>query len=163
MVVVTIIAIFAALGMPSFSGLIDRYRLKGTADALHAEIQFARSEAIRRNQEVHLVFGTGSGSCYGIGTNADCGCDTCDIRTRATAAFASDFPGVRIDSVTAAGAAATGFGFTPRQGTTTANGAVRVTVGSVRSGLQLTVATGLLGIPRTCSPGAAVPGYPACE
>lgn len=163
MVVVTIIAIFAAVAMPSFGGLIDRYRVKGTADALHAEIQFARSEAIRRNQEVHLVFGTGTGSCYGIGTSPDCSCDTCDIRTRATTGFASDFPGVRVDSVTAAGEAATGFGFTPRQGTTTATGAVRVTVGSVRSGLQLTIVTGLLGIPRTCSPGGAVPGYPACD
>lgn len=163
MVVVTIIAIFAAIGMPSFSGLIDRYRLKGTADALHAEIQFARTEAIRRNQEVQLVLGTGTGSCYGIGTSADCTCDSCDIRNRTTTAFATDFPGVRIDSVTVAGAAGTGFGFTPRQGTTTAAGEVRITVGSVRSGQQLTVITGLLGLPRTCSPSGTVAGYPACD
>ena len=162
MVAVTIVAIFAAIGIPSFSGLIDRYRLKGAADALHAEVQFARTEAIRRNQEVYLVFGTGTGSCWGIGTAADSTCEAADIRNRTTGAFATDFPGVRIDSVTVNGQAGAGFGFTPRQGTTTAAGEVRITVGSVRSGLRLRVVTGLLGLPRTCSPAGTVAGYPAC-
>ena len=162
MVVLAIVAILATLAMPSFGELIDRYRLKGAADALQAEIQFARSEAIRRNQAVYLAFGTATNSCYAIGTTADCDCTNCDVRARTTAQFASDFPKILIESVAAGSTAVAGFGLLPRQGTSDAAADVAITLTSAASARQLRVVVGLLGLPRTCSPGGTIAGYPAC-
>lgn len=162
MVGLAIVAILVTIAMPSFGELIDRYRLKGAADALQTEIQFARSEAIRRNQQVHLAFGTGENSCYGIGITPDCDCASCEVRTRSAAQFASDFPRIRIASVVSGSTAVAGFGLLPRQGTSDAAGDVAITLASAASARQLRVVVGLLGLPRTCSPGAAIAGYPAC-
>lgn len=162
MVALAIVAILTVMATPTFSDLIDRYRLKGAAEALLSEIQFARTESIRRNQAVYVAFGTTTASCYGIGTNAACTCDNCDIRTSSVTQFGTDFPGIEIASVLAAGAATDRFGFSPRQGTLDTAGEVAATFRSKKTARQLTVTTGMLGIARICSPGATVVGYPAC-
>ena len=162
MVALAVVAILVSVSMPSFGNLIDKYRLKGAADALQGEVQFARSEAIRRNQAVYLTFGTGANSCFGIGTVADCTCDTCDIRTRNAAQFAADFPNILLSSVSAGGAAVSGFGLQPRQGTSDAAADVALLLTSARSARQLRVTVGLLGLPRTCSPGGTLAGYASC-
>ena len=48
MVVVAIIAVLAALAGPSFTPLIERWRVRQTAEALQSSIYLARSEAIKR-------------------------------------------------------------------------------------------------------------------
>lgn len=162
MVALAVVAILVISAMPTFGGLIDKYRLKGAADALQGEVQFARSEAIRRNQAVYLAFGTGANACFAIGTAADCDCVSCDIRTRNTAQFATDFPNILISSVSAGSVAVGGFGLQPRQGTSDAAADVAITLTSARSARQLRVVVSLLGLPRVCSPGGSLPGYPAC-
>lgn len=48
MIVVAIMAILIALAAPSFNGLIERWRVRDSAEALTSTAYFARSEAIKR-------------------------------------------------------------------------------------------------------------------
>jgi len=162
MVAVAVVAILLISAMPAFGDLIDKYRLKGAADALHGEVQFARSEAIRRNQAVYMTFGTGANACFAIGTTTDCDCASCDVRTRTSAQFAADFPNILISTVSAGNAAVGGFGLQPRQGTSDAAADVAITLTSARSARQLRVVVGLLGLPRVCTPGGSLAGYATC-
>ncbi len=52
MVVIVLAAILAALALPSFNGLIERYRVERMASALAAGLTHARAEAARRGQTV---------------------------------------------------------------------------------------------------------------
>ncbi len=54
MVVVAIIAILAALAAPSFTPLIERWRVRQAAENLTATLYFARSEAIKRGGGVTI-------------------------------------------------------------------------------------------------------------
>ncbi len=48
MVVVAIVAVLAALAGPSFTPMIERWRVRQTAEALQSSLYLARSEAIKR-------------------------------------------------------------------------------------------------------------------
>lgn len=56
MVVAVIVAIMAVLAVPSFSGMVQRQRVKNAADAVLSDLRWARSEAIKRGQEVTVTF-----------------------------------------------------------------------------------------------------------
>lgn len=56
MVTVAIIAILAAMAYPSFTDMIARNRLKGAAEGLFGDLQFAKSEAIKSNETVTVTF-----------------------------------------------------------------------------------------------------------
>ncbi|TXT40107.1 MAG: type IV fimbrial bioproteinis protein FimT [Comamonadaceae bacterium] len=63
MVSLAILGLLAALGAPSFSDSIRRFRVKGISDDLMASIQLARVEAIRRGRPVALIRELASSSC----------------------------------------------------------------------------------------------------
>lgn len=52
MVVVAIVAILAALAAPSFTPLIENWRVRESAEALQSTLHYARSEAIKRGGQV---------------------------------------------------------------------------------------------------------------
>ena len=54
MVVVAIVAVLAALAGPSFTPLIERWRVRDAAEALTASLYLARSEAIKRGGGVTI-------------------------------------------------------------------------------------------------------------
>lgn len=54
MVVVAIVAILSALAGPSFRPLIERWRVRDTAESLTATLYLARSEAIKRGGNVTI-------------------------------------------------------------------------------------------------------------
>ncbi|WP_412179463.1 GspH/FimT family pseudopilin [Variovorax paradoxus] len=55
MVVVAIVAILAALAMPSFTGTIANHRAKSAAQELQTLLQFARAEAVYKRKDVTVV------------------------------------------------------------------------------------------------------------
>lgn len=65
MVVVAIVAILAALAGPSFSPLIERWRVREAAETLTSSLYYARSEAIKRGG--NLIIQTNSGSDWSTG------------------------------------------------------------------------------------------------
>lgn len=52
--VIAVLAVLAALAAPSFSNMIDRYRVSAAADELTNALQFARSESVRTRTNVVL-------------------------------------------------------------------------------------------------------------
>ena len=68
LVVVALVAIVLSLAAPSFTGTLTRKRMEGVAAELSTDIQYARSEAARRNTAVGIVFGTNCYTVYALGT-----------------------------------------------------------------------------------------------
>jgi type IV fimbrial biogenesis protein FimT len=64
MVVIAVIGIVLSIAAPSFNQFIERKRVEGLASVLSTDIQIAKSEAIKRNQNVTLSFTNGSSWSY---------------------------------------------------------------------------------------------------
>lgn len=70
MIVIAIAAILASIAAPSFSDFIDNTRLTSTMSQLTADLNRARSEAIKRNQRVLLCIRNSTGTdCATTGTD----------------------------------------------------------------------------------------------
>ncbi|MFA0810498.1 GspH/FimT family pseudopilin [Microbulbifer epialgicus] len=54
MVVITVLGIVVAIGVPSFSTLIDNNRMSTMTNDLSSTLQYARSEAVRRGSKVQV-------------------------------------------------------------------------------------------------------------
>lgn len=63
MVTIVVGAVLVALAAPSFKGYFVKKKIEGTAAELFNDIQFARAEAVARNQPTRLTLGT---NCYVI-------------------------------------------------------------------------------------------------
>jgi type IV fimbrial biogenesis protein FimT len=61
LVVVVILAVLAALALPSFKEIIVNTRIRATASAINDGLQLARAEAIRRNERVRFTLSADSG------------------------------------------------------------------------------------------------------
>lgn len=68
MVTLTVVAILAAITLPSFRPTIQRYRLNNARDDLQAALQYARSEAIMRATYVSVCSSTDGASCAATNT-----------------------------------------------------------------------------------------------
>lgn len=74
MVTVVVIAILAAVALPSFQDMQARTRVKAAAENIYSNIQYARSEGIKQNRGLAASIATGADWCVGI-TNDLAGCD----------------------------------------------------------------------------------------
>ena len=80
MVVVSIVAILAALAGPSFTPLIENWRVRESAEQLQSTLYYARSEAIKRGGQVVIqkIPNNTNGCTSATGTRAwDCGWIVC--------------------------------------------------------------------------------------
>ena len=76
MVVVAIVAVLAAIAAPSFTPLIERWRVRQAVEGLQSTLYFARSEAIKRGGNVTIrKEPSGTNGCnLATGTDSwDCG------------------------------------------------------------------------------------------
>jgi prepilin-type N-terminal cleavage/methylation domain-containing protein len=74
LVVFVIISILTVLALPSLLNFNQEQNTTMTAQKLYYALQYARSEAVKRNQFVYVNFQTGNNWCYGINANANCNC-----------------------------------------------------------------------------------------
>ncbi len=51
MITIAVIAILAAIALPSFADMLERNRIKSAAESVKAEFQYARSEAVKQSCE----------------------------------------------------------------------------------------------------------------
>lgn len=58
MVVIAILAVLAALAAPSFTPIVERWRVKQATEELQSSVYYARSEAIKRGGGITLVTST---------------------------------------------------------------------------------------------------------
>lgn len=89
MVVAAIVAIMAVLAVPSFSGMVQRQRVKNAADAVLSDLRWARSEAIKRGQDVTVEITPGT-------TNWQYTIYESQSKTEIKKVTAVDFPGVSL-------------------------------------------------------------------
>ncbi|WP_232207664.1 GspH/FimT family pseudopilin [Pseudoxanthomonas sp. J35] len=64
-ITIAVLAILLTLAVPSFTSVINSNRLTAQANELVADLQFARSEAVRRNQRVTVCPSVDSAACSG--------------------------------------------------------------------------------------------------
>jgi type IV fimbrial biogenesis protein FimT len=88
MVVISIVAILTALAAPSFTPLIESWRVREAAEQLRSTLSYARSEAIKRGGQVSIqkIPNNTSGCSSASGTRDwDCGWFIChDINNSGT-------------------------------------------------------------------------------
>jgi type IV fimbrial biogenesis protein FimT len=170
MVVVAVLAVLAVLAAPSLRELIVMQRLKSINAELVTDLQYARSEAIARNREISVGFGSSSSmTCYVVFIDAltgscDCtrppgsvctGVDVEEIRTAQVPASTdvqvapvAPTPAVLAFSREGMRPVTTDYviATTRRNG---GNGKVQVTVNA-------------MGRPTACSPDGSVTGFGTC-
>ncbi|WP_448508647.1 GspH/FimT family pseudopilin [Immundisolibacter sp.] len=180
LVVVAIIGILAALAAPSFNKMLERNRLKGAAEGLFNDLQLARTEAVKRNQEVTVTFsGAGPSTTWAYGVRSGVTGTTCDPAVPLSNANAcqlydrdltpenvlrvtrsSDYPDVSLRVTFQAAASPVALPraeFEPRQGTADVPG--RACFGLNSDALQVVVSA--LGRILICTT-SAMPGYQQC-
>jgi len=80
-VALTVMGVLIGIGVPSFTNIRDVNRVKAAAEAVYAQLQFARSEAIKQNRDLWVQVTPGDGStsadwCLGISNASGCDCIT---------------------------------------------------------------------------------------
>ncbi|UTW11112.1 GspH/FimT family pseudopilin [Marinobacterium rhizophilum] len=161
LVVLAVLAVFVALGIPSFNSVFDRHRVTGAAQALYADLQYARAESIKRNIDVAVNFNTGAW-CYGLTDTApfsDCDCSTasaanCTVNGQQYIVTDERFPGVSMASSLSGGSVS----FDPTRGTLSPSGNISFTGDAAE---QVRVTTYFIGRVRLCSP-TGYAGYKSC-
>ena len=164
MVVVAVAGIVMTTAMPSFGNLIDTRRIDGVATQLASDLQFARSEAVSRNQAVRISFkaDASSGStCYVIHTGSADQCQCTAAGPAQCEGGAEQIKTVAIDSTQRINVQANvgSVLFDPLHGTASPAATLRVT-GPQSRAVYHTV--NIMGRVRSCSPQAAISGYRAC-
>ena len=69
MITVAIVGIVASLAVPSFQDMIERNRLKEAVESLKSDLMFARTEAIKRSQDIIINRVTGNNGAWFYGMN----------------------------------------------------------------------------------------------
>jgi type IV fimbrial biogenesis protein FimT len=164
LVVVALLAIVAALALPSWQAHLLQKRLEGAAEAYRQHFQWARSQAIRSGQPVRILFGRDTGgSCYVVFTGPDtaCGCTTDGAHCAAPGRLLASehLPAAQLVAVQPKGNTRRLL-VDPLRGTVTPT---LTAVFSTPDGRALHEVVNLLGRGHGCSPQGNTPGWPACK
>ncbi len=147
MITLAVLAILVAIAAPSMSGILERRKVHGAGEKLFADLMYAKTEAIKRNQTITVSFtGNGDTWCYGIATSAcDCTASNCTIDGVLNVTDQDDFPGVSVLPGSSLDGSTTSF--TPLRGTAS-SGNLQF---SVSTGAELGVVVSSFGRVRMCS------------
>jgi len=103
LIVLAITAILLTTAIPTFADMLERYRVRAATEKLFLYLHHAKSEAIKRNQRIHLTFNSSNGGavwCYGLKIDATCDCTiegSCQIDGVQKVINSSEFAGVSIE------------------------------------------------------------------
>ena len=157
MVALAILGIVALMAAPSFSAFLARSKLRGTAHEAIADLQYARSEAVQKNQAFRVEF---SATGYEIWRMSRA------TPTDKDASTASAPNPVKVvlwgnSSTAASSGASMAVNFNPvRASATVSDGPLELSHAAMSGTLRLQVNT--TGRVELCSPGASVSGIAAC-
>ena len=162
MIVVVVTAIVATTAVPSLATFIDGRRLDATANALAADVQWVRTEAVARNQPIRLSFhASAASSCWVVHTGLAAQCSCADSGPATCSGGAAEIKtvvlGTRDRVVVQANVAS--ILFDPLHGTSTPTGTLRLIDPRGRAVHHI---VNVMGRVRSCTPAGAVPGWPAC-
>ncbi len=168
LVVVTLAVIVLTLAGPSVRELLATQRVRSINAELITDLQYARSEAVRRNRPLLVQFSNNADlTCYVMYTEAAIGrCDCLRGAGRACTGGYEEVKTVQVSrkldvSLAASSGAATIVSFEPLAGDSRP-GDFRVDVGSgIRGTLRTSV--NATGRPATCSPDGSIKQVPKCD
>ena len=149
-IAIALLAVLAAMAVPSLGARLDQQRLYTAAEALVADFNEGRFEAARQGRALHLVMQTGDSWCWAVATQASCSCgqaQACELRS----AQPRDHGGVRLLQGQTMALMASG----------RVEAAVSATLES-RRGSRLRVDVQALGRARICTLSGSPARYPAC-
>ncbi len=158
----SVFALLLVIGIPSYIELSHQHRLSGIAHHLYSDVQYARSEAIKRSDDnLTIRFFSSSGSwCYRVtdlnGTQCHSCAVTCDIGgdgvTRG--GDSSDFPDTNISINYASDV----LGIGARRGTMSSG-----SIDFIKGSDEISVITSGLGRVRICTRGStSIMGISSC-
>lgn len=154
MIVVAIVAILAALALPSLLNFSREHKVRGKAQELYYFMQNARSEAVKRNQTVYVNFQTGDDWCYGMNAGSNCACNianNCGLGTVKA-------PQTQSINLTATGLTNGSVSFEAVRGGAAASSLITFTAYGLTTAMGVKVTT--LGTLTLCS--STISGYAAC-
>ncbi|VVC75586.1 hypothetical protein AQUSIP_08760 [Aquicella siphonis] len=155
LILIAVIGILTVTAVPAFINYLQTRRLVGASEQLYYALQYARSEAVKRNTTVYVSFQTGSNWCYGINANTTCSCNvanSCGLGSTQAPASGSI-------SLAASGLTNNALHFEPNHGA--ANASSTLTFTASGPAISASVKVGLLGNPFLCS--SQITGYAACS
>jgi prepilin-type N-terminal cleavage/methylation domain-containing protein len=159
MIALAVAAVLILIGLPDFDAIGDKRSLRGAVDAMQRDIRFARTESLKRNQEITLAFDRNSSTdwCYGLSVGAAaCDCDgggDCTIDTVPRLRTSDEMRGVELDSAPA------NVTFDPNFGTAGAGTTVELLS---ENGIEANLIVSPLGRVLVCSPESNKYGFQAC-
>jgi len=157
MVVLAILGIVAMIAAPSFNAFLARSKLRGAAHETFADLQYARSESVQKNQVFRVEF---SASGYQIwrmsrATPTDKDASTAGAPNPVKVGHWGD------SSTVASSGASMVVNFNPVRATATvSDGPLELSNAAVMGALRVQVNT--TGRGELCSPGASISGIAAC-
>lgn len=151
--VLSITAILAITAVPAFITYLQTNRLTNASQNLYYILQYARTEAFKRNTTVYVSFQTGSNWCYGVNPGATCNCNTANSCTlgSTTAPSSSQL------TLSATGLINNAVRFEPTHGAAGTSSTITLTN---NQSVAISVKVRLLGSLLLCS--SQVAGYSAC-
>ncbi len=139
-VVLAVLALLSAIALPGFGARLERERLHGAAEALAADVNEARFEAVRQGRPLHVLAFQGPAWCWAVSTAPDCPCGSgqaCQLRS----AREHDHPGVTLRSTGQVELSADGRATMPTKGFEL----------EARHGMRLRVSVGTMGRAHVCT------------
>lgn len=161
-VALAILGTTSSAALPALGGLIDARRLEGVAVQFATDVQFARSEAVARNQPVRLSwYGQPQFTCYVVHTGLSSQCACTDSGAALCSGGAREIKSVNLPTSQGVAIAANAGSvlFDPLHGTSTPTATFRL-LG--RQGRAIHHVINVMGRVRTCSPAGGVAGFSTC-
>lgn len=142
MVALVVVAILAVVAAPGFGEYFAAQRVKGAAEELLGDLQFARMESVQKNAQVTVAM---SGSGYTISRGAT------TVKTVNLGSGTSVSGGSTLQAV-----------FDPVRAMATITNGPSVTLANTGTSRTLRVDVNAMGRVNICSPGGSFKGYEAC-
>jgi type IV fimbrial biogenesis protein FimT len=161
-VVLAILGTTSSAALPALGSLIDARRLEGAAVQFATDVQFARSEAVARNQPVRMSwYSQGQLTCYVVHTGLSSQCICAESGAALCSGSAREIKSVNLPSSQGVAIAANAGSvlFDPLHGTSTPTATFRL-LG--RQGRAIHHVINVMGRVRSCTPAGGVAGYPTC-
>lgn len=99
-VVLVVLAIVLAVGVPSYAHLMARSKLRAAGEALATDLRMARLTAVQQQVPVHVKFHSGAQWCWGVSRKQACDCQTGQPRCDLGGASFRSFPEVILQAGT---------------------------------------------------------------
>ncbi len=160
----SLLSVLLTIAVPSYQQLIEQRRLRGAAETLAAELQFAKLEAIKTNTTIKVDFTVNNAQtwCYAVSTT-QCNCQqshACQLNGVERVVQSAAFPNIAINQTQPWNGTAT---FNPSHGTMNAGGATLYS-----EHFKIRVTSSDFGRIKICNPSdlsnkSDFSGYPKCN